>query len=269
MSVRSVHRTKLLVSVRSPEEAQAAITGGCDLLDIKEPNRGSLGAADPQTIAAICGAVGGLQAPPPISVALGELNEWPEERPVPPLPTNVEYVKLGLSRSHQRADWPKRWQLLRRRVEEASGRKISWIAVHYADPQAGSPPLDDVLQAALEAGCAGLLVDTFQKGDKRLLDLIDVAALRNLRQRAQTAAMTFAVAGSLRTQDLWAITNVSPDIIAVRGAVCRGGSRTAGVSEDAVRAFRHELDRVFDANAAREAESNVPRPIVAISGSDP
>ena len=45
--------TRLLVSVRSVEEAEAALAGGADLIDVKEPTRGSLGRADDAVIAAI------------------------------------------------------------------------------------------------------------------------------------------------------------------------------------------------------------------------
>ena len=40
----------LLVSVRSAAEALAALAGGADVIDVKEPNQGSLGAADDDTI---------------------------------------------------------------------------------------------------------------------------------------------------------------------------------------------------------------------------
>ena len=36
---------QLLVSVRSAEEARAALEGGAALIDVKEPSRGSLGSA--------------------------------------------------------------------------------------------------------------------------------------------------------------------------------------------------------------------------------
>ncbi len=39
--------TRLLVSVRSAAEAEIALSAGADLIDVKEPSRGSLGAADP------------------------------------------------------------------------------------------------------------------------------------------------------------------------------------------------------------------------------
>ncbi len=51
--------TRLLVSVRDPDEAQIAAQSGVDLIDVKEPIRGSLGAADAATLAAIAQCVAG------------------------------------------------------------------------------------------------------------------------------------------------------------------------------------------------------------------
>ena len=38
---------RLLVSVRSAAEARAALSGGADIIDAKEPSLGSLGAVGP------------------------------------------------------------------------------------------------------------------------------------------------------------------------------------------------------------------------------
>src|SRR2546430_1416012 len=48
----------LLVSVRSVDEALAALEGGADLIDAKEPSRGSLGQADLDVLEAIVSKVG-------------------------------------------------------------------------------------------------------------------------------------------------------------------------------------------------------------------
>ncbi len=40
--------TKLLVSVRSVDEAEMVLEAGVDLIDVKEPRSGSLGAALPE-----------------------------------------------------------------------------------------------------------------------------------------------------------------------------------------------------------------------------
>ena len=51
---------RLLVSVRSLDEAVEAISGGCDILDVKEPGRGSLGMADLREIVAVAEFAGSV-----------------------------------------------------------------------------------------------------------------------------------------------------------------------------------------------------------------
>ena len=62
--------TGLLVSVRSAAEARAALLGGADLIDVKEPLRGSLGAADADRLREISEVVSGQLT---LSAAWGEL----------------------------------------------------------------------------------------------------------------------------------------------------------------------------------------------------
>src|SRR5262249_54305435 len=69
---RRTRRPRLLVSVRSAAEAIAAVEGGADLIDIKEPSHGSLGRADDAAVTAVLQAVGGRK---PVSAAFGELRE--------------------------------------------------------------------------------------------------------------------------------------------------------------------------------------------------
>ena len=62
--------TQLLVSVRSAEEAEAALHGGAALIDVKEPRRGALGRASDGILADVVRTVAGRR---PVSAALGEL----------------------------------------------------------------------------------------------------------------------------------------------------------------------------------------------------
>ena len=64
--------SKLLVSVRSADEAQAALDGGASIIDVKEPSLGSLGRASEAAIAAVVNRVARRI---PISAALGDLDE--------------------------------------------------------------------------------------------------------------------------------------------------------------------------------------------------
>ncbi|MGC1275621.1 MAG: (5-formylfuran-3-yl)methyl phosphate synthase [Planctomycetaceae bacterium] len=232
---------RLLVSVRSAAEAAAAIAGGCDVLDVKEPSRGSLGMADAGTMEAVGRVALDSARPSVVSVALGELAEWSDDRPIPKLPASITFAKVGLHGSRNDVDWPRKWRLLRERFEAVAGRELSWIAVIYADSAAEAPAGATVIEAATPLGCRGVLVDTFLKNGPRLLDHVAPERLAEWRSLSHAAGLQFAVAGSLRVADLPRLDEVRPDIVAVRGAACRDGVRDGTVCTDAVRRFRSAL----------------------------
>src|SRR5437016_5096196 len=106
--------TQLLVSVRSAAEAEAALAGGAQVIDVKEPLRGALGRADDAAIAAVVEAVAGRC---PVSAALGELREtcWTD---VPPACDRLSFVKWGPAgylgcEDAFRTEWTSRMKCLR------------------------------------------------------------------------------------------------------------------------------------------------------------
>ena len=60
---------RLLISVRNGAEASAALAGGADLIDAKDPAAGSLGAVALRALAGIQRAVGPAR---PVTAALGD-----------------------------------------------------------------------------------------------------------------------------------------------------------------------------------------------------
>src|SRR5207237_9523523 len=63
---------RLLVSVRGPLEARAALAGGADVIDAKDPACGALGAVSAERLAAIRRTVGAAR---PVSAALGDARD--------------------------------------------------------------------------------------------------------------------------------------------------------------------------------------------------
>src|SRR5690606_3774048 len=106
---------RLLVSVRSEAEAVAAVAGGADIIDVKDPDRGSLGCPDAGIVEAI-GATNGSSIDFPLTVALGECREWNEGGEFQ-LPERVSLAKLGLSGLGRCDDWIAEWLAVRRRFE--------------------------------------------------------------------------------------------------------------------------------------------------------
>ena len=215
-------RPRLLVSVRDPGEARAAVTGGADLIDIKEPAHGPLGMADPGTIRRIVHAVNGAR---PVSVALGELHQFSAVR----LPGGVRYAKLGLAAAP--SDW--REQLVSA-FQVVQG--VQPIAGSYADHhRVDAPSVDDVLDWAIQNQAAGLLIDTAIKDGRTLFDWLSDDQLSRIVGRAHGAGLLIALAGSLRVDLLPRCCRLATDVIAVRGAACLEGERTSGISPDRIR----------------------------------
>ena len=240
--------TQLLVSVRNVDEAIAAVEGGADIIDVKEPNRGSLGCASPDVILAIADAVNHIEvAKPPLSLALGELKEWrcgdltSLRRAIQN--ATPQFLKLGLAEACTVAgttSWVAEWQQVRATI---SGTH-EWVAVAYADDeQARSPGIDLVLQAAIEGGCRVLLIDTHTKDGKSLLDQMSLISLQAIRRKTQERGLKLALAGSVGTSDLPQLLLIQPDIIAVRGAVCAHRDRTAAVCKNLVQKFRTAISQ--------------------------
>ena len=200
---------KLLVSVRSVEEARAALEGGADLIDVKEPSRGPLGPADPAVIESIILEVNGRV---PVSAAMGEWSDSPR----PEVPSGLTFVKWGLSRLEE-ADTVEVSRIGRRFKDRA-------VLVAYADyERALSPQPQGLVQAACELKFPAFLIDTAIKDGKTLLDWVELSTLARWRIQLEDAGVPIALAGSL---DEWAIrllAPLQPDWFAVRGAACDGG----------------------------------------------
>ena len=222
--------TGLLVSVRSAFEARLAYQGGADIIDIKEPHLGSLGAA---TSKVWCEVYDALNHRVPVSVALGEVWEDHVARPTRPF----AFAKIGLAGCQQRLGWQREWMLRMQELDPATDR----VAVAYADWRlANSPPPDDVLEFAVEAGCVALLVDTYQKSSGDLFSSLGNQSLRNLLEQARRQRLMTVLAGSLRGNAYDAALALQPDYVAVRGAAC-ATKRTAQIDGERVRQLKRRI----------------------------
>jgi (5-formylfuran-3-yl)methyl phosphate synthase len=227
----------LLISVRNAAEAAVALAGGADVIDVKEPSRGSLGAADAAIVASVVEAVGGRV---PVSAALGELDSFSTSDRASwndPFPPGVALVKLGLAGCGARADWAARWRAaLARRAASAQP-----VGVVYADWRVAAAPVPErVLSAALECRCPALLVDTWDKTSGTLLDHWPADSLARFMARVRQQGLAVVLAGSLAGPALVTAIRLAPDLVALRGAVCRGG-REGTICIQRVREVRRVL----------------------------
>jgi uncharacterized protein (UPF0264 family) len=213
--------TGLLISVRSGEVAQIALAGGADLIDIKEPSRGSLGAADLSVWDEVLRIMAGRV---PVSVALGEFVDGYKPHALDRL-SGVSYAKVGLAGCKNLLNWRTKWLAAMRQWPAG----VRPVAVLYADADAAQAPgANEILPLAAEIGAPYLLIDTFDKRRGNLLAHLNLGDLKRLAACAAEHGMQLVLAGSLDAQAIRQLAPLTPAYFAVRGAAC-GGERTQAI----------------------------------------
>jgi hypothetical protein len=224
----------LLVSVRSVAEARAALEGGADLIDVKEPYRGSLGRAGEGEVAAVLRCVAGRR---PVSAALGELLDSPAPVSVP----GLRYAKWGLAGCAGQPHWQDRLAAAARQLAVAVPGCCP-VAVAYADSaRAGAPPPEHVWTFARDYPGTALLLDTFCKDGTTLLDLMPAEQVRRFCAKCRARAIRIAVAGSLDAAEIRALLPARPDWFAVRSSACRDNVRGGDIDPIKVRTLAELL----------------------------
>ncbi|SHH70005.1 (5-formylfuran-3-yl)methyl phosphate synthase [Desulfosporosinus lacus] len=237
--------TKLMVSVRSREEVYSALQGGADLIDIKNPWEGALGAPHPRTVAEICAV---LKKEKPFSIALGEFPQKTGAAGLAALGGACfapDYLKIAFQASSTLAEIRETLQAIRESLDYVPNPAlISLVAVAYADtlPAAGWD-LADFSAASRQGGADGCLVDTMAKQGKTLLDYLPGEMIRQFSEECRRNGLFCGLAGSLLYADLVELSRYRADLVGVRTAVC-GGDRLRGtVSAAKVRELKELLAR--------------------------
>lgn len=210
--------TKLLVSVRNAAEAKVALEGGADVIDVKEPRNGALGAAEPQVWQEVLSVVRGEVV---TSAALGELHSLAMEGIAHQL-AGFDYVKVGLSDFEQREDTAATWFALCKILNDV----VRLVPVVYADVGTAESFMTSAMAAVGLAGQVSsflVVVDTFDKRAGNLLDHATVPMLRKLSSAAARADVRLVLAGSLNESAIERVLPLRPAYIGVRGAACAGG----------------------------------------------
>jgi len=247
---------QLLVSVRNLAEARQAVAGGADWIDLKDPQQGPLGPVRPAVAREVAET---FFARHPLSAAAGELLSWQAPGISPPLaarPAGGEWIanngkdggllsvpgirllKLGLAGCGTTSHWQNRWVAAQEEIR-AAGKRL--VAVVYADwKEAAAPPPEQIVEQATDKQCDYLLIDTFCKTRGTMLDCLPLDELAALLGRARKASMWTVVAGSLSIASLRHLISLPIDVVAVRGAVCKGG-RGGILQKDRIERFQDAL----------------------------
>lgn len=245
--------TLFLASVTGPEEAEVALAHGADVIDLKDPSQGALGALAPDVVRATVARIAGRR---PASAVAGNLPMEPDvlKAAVAALAdTGVDYVKVGFT-SGPRAE------ACVRALAGLAGR-IKLVGVLFADQG-----IDHGLLAVMtEGGFAGAMLDTANKAAGSLLDHIGIAGLRDFIGECQARSLLAGLAGSLEAPDIPRLRLLEPDYLGFRRALCRD-ERAGRIDADAVAMIRGLIPLDPRSVAHREPHAKVDYRLLAARG---
>jgi (5-formylfuran-3-yl)methyl phosphate synthase len=244
---------KLLVSVVDAGEAREAGVAGADIVDVKNPAEGALGAPSPAVIAGVRAAV---PAELPVSAAIGDMPDLPGTAALAALGaarSGAAFVKVGLWGVSSEAKAVALLRAVRDGVAGVPGTEV--VAAAYADarrvsvaplaaadgdaPRMAHTPLAPALlpRVARAAGARVCLLDTAIKDGRGLLDWLSPDELASFVAEAHAAGLQVALAGALQAEELPLVRATGADIVGMRSAACRDGRRSGPLDAARVRAL--------------------------------
>ncbi len=214
--------TGMLASVNSVEEALQALSANADIIDLKQPALGALGALETDLVKIIVNEINGRC---PVSATIGDLPMQPEiiYRAVEAMTeTGVDYIKIGFFPG---GDWQRTIEKL-----AALPQSITLIAVLFADAQ----PDFAIIDSLKNAGFNGVMLDTMNKNNGSLTQIMAKTDIAQFIRLAKIRSMLCGLAGSLSLDDIAELMPYQPDYLGFRGALCLQHTRTARLNRSAM-----------------------------------
>ncbi len=225
---------KLLVSAINLKEAKEATLGGADILDVKNPKEGSLGANFPWIIKEISEYANDGTI---VSATIGDVPYKPGTVSLAALGSVVsgsDYVKVGLYGTKNYDEALELMEAVVRTINEYDSN-ITVVSCGYADAsKIGSVLPEDIPQVAKDSGSDLAMLDTYVKDGHKLTDYMNREELKNFVETSHKNGLKVALAGSVDKSDVPLLKSIGCDIMGVRGCVCTMGDRNKG-------AINHEL----------------------------
>ena len=231
--------TRFLASVSNPQEAVTLLAAGADILDIKDPGKGALGAVETEIAAQIVDKVAGTiitsatigDLPMDAALVYGAINNMQT--------TGVDIIKVGIFAHEVPAEILK---VIKTHAQ--AGSKI--VLVFFADMK---PVLDNFVSLA-ESGVYGVMLDTSDKTKGSLRTILDDKILEYFVKQAQSAGLMTGLAGSLKLADIQPLLKLNPDYLGFRSALCD----------------KHQRESTIDMQAAHNVRAMIPLHEIVESG---
>lgn len=247
--------TGMLASVNSIEEALQALSANVDIIDLKQPALGALGALTTNVVKNI---VVGINGRCPVSATVGDLPMQAEiiyQAVTAMAETGVDYIKIGFFPGAG-------WQQTIEHLSELAQQNIALIAVLFADTQ----PDFTVIASLKNAGFKGIMLDTMNKNRGSLTQIMDKTEIEQFVKEVKKRQLICGLAGSLRLEDVVDLMPYQPDYLGFRGALCQEYNRTGQLNKWSITQIKRVIEHCeYHQNplSTKRVESNNKRILIA------
>ncbi len=240
---------RVLISIRSLEEVLPAIRGGADIIDLKNPNEGSLGAAFPWIISEIRNYNKNMK----LSVAIGDMPNLPGTASLSALGAascGADIIKVGLLGPQSVEDGIFLLKKVVKAVKDYDPN-ILVVGAGYADSSSfnGIDPMKIPI-VCRTAGADFAMLDTLSKEGTTLFNFLNLTELKLFVNQGHKLGLLCALAGSLKLEHIKTIHQLGTDVIGFRGAACSGNDRKSGVvTFERVKKIMNTAKKLTDENS--------------------
>lgn len=223
--------TGMLASVSSLKETRLILKTSVDIIDLKQPEQGALGALSTDLVKQIVQEVNHQK---PVSATVGDLPMDPEllsNAVTAMADTGVNYIKIGFFPG---GDWP--GTLLK--LAQISQKGHLLIAVLFAD----TCPELSLIQSLKNAGFTGVMLDTMDKSKGSLTQIMSAPEIHAFVNASKDTKLLCGLAGSLKKEDIPKLLNLEADYLGFRGALCEQHNRTAQLEHNSINTILHYFE---------------------------
>ncbi len=227
------------MSIINPREADIIMHTKVDIVDIKDPSRGSLGIPNIDLLIDVATKICNVYE---CSTALGDLtgiNPLISYTAFAISSIGLNYIKAGL----EVKDKDIGMEIGRSIIEgvSLSSKKSKIVLVGYADYlRINSIDPISIAEIAYRVGADGIMIDTRIKDGKNTFQFLDDSYLEKFVSLARNYNLFTAIAGSLSIEHICKAIEIGFDVIGFRGAACNGG-RMGSVSRDRINRIINEV----------------------------
>ncbi len=226
--------TGMLASVSNLQEAKIALQENVDIIDLKDPANGALGAVTTEVAQEVVNFISGQCL---VSATIGDLPMQATliGKAISTMAsTGVDIIKVGIFDDLTDEVIASLKQQAIKGAKGINGKQFTIVIVFFVDKGIDSEKISDLAKA----GIRGVMLDTADKTKGNLRSNMQDKEIQDFVSQTKSYGLLAGLAGSLKSSDIAPLLKIEPDYLGFRGALCQDSSRIQALNSSSVRNIR-------------------------------